>query len=368
MKSLQELNTALFSCYAITSAKTNISIYLKLPNEEILFEDYEVFDAGDKTIIAFYDLNKTNSDYAYKIVSDEITEWIQSITFNQISYITKKLYNISKSAFYLTNSIPVAAAIQNQDQLSIHGENRCDTYQYGPLAFPDETNFGGPSLDPSFHNVSNINKFLMTINSLGNIHILFFEYKEFNDDSFRSFFGAVGAAKTLMGIMRLIIEWAESCEEPWNNEQLIATRCRQALQDLDMPQSVIEEIKNYNPPMVIARYASGDQDCRSAVEESVDLSPLFKDWLYSKIRYETLNELASNNPNAVVISDDVLNLEKQEVYYYLYRYLLAQNLNLEDYTLSQIESMIANKEIVTVDYEGKNIIQYLEKAKDIFGE
>jgi hypothetical protein len=30
--------------------------------------------------------------------------------------------------------------------------------------------------------------------------------------------------------------------------------------------------------------------------------------------------------------------------------------------------MIANKEIVTVDYEGKNIIQYLEKAKDIFGE
>ena len=363
MNELSSINTNLYKCYAITNAKSNIKIYLHKPDGDVLYEDYDLFSVGEKTLIAFKKLDKTNSDYAYKIVSDELTDWIQSTTFWQLSFIINSLYDITKTVFYITDSISVPDAIATKQNLSIHGEGRCDATQYGPGPFSDESNFGGPSIDPQYHNVSNIKNFLMTLNSLSNLHILYFEYKELSDSAYRNFFGGVGAAKTLMGIMKIIIEWAETCEFPWSNDQIIARKCKQALIDLAVPNDVIEEIKQVQSDMVVARYLSNDPECRGDVEEQINLSPLFKKWLCSKIRYESINLLQQNNIDTISIPNEILEIEKQQVYFYLYKYLINQNINLQDYTLEQIEQKIANKEIVTVDFEGQNIFDYINIAK-----
>lgn len=341
MNNTAEINVALYGCYYVYESLDAFKIYIRHPGGDVEYMEYDTFAADDKTIIAFKDYALTKTDYSYVLISNSVESIIQDATYESLYYeLNKKEVNIT-DAYIIFNSVSVPNMKTENYNPILSYESRCDTHSYGVTPYQLVDGETQSHVDRSVFNAGSIKTLLPVLGVSGTQCLMYFGVDGLGT-SYRDSPSVSRISKTLMGAMKLIIEWASLANEPFDiNEELIVDS-RNFLEDLDLGQDVIDEISEYQEDMPVYRYLKSVPNARHGFEEVTTISPLFSAWLRKKLRYVSLNSLVAKYPTKINIDTNVLETEKILIEGDVYKYC----------TILQIDFMIATPE------EALAIIEY----------
>lgn len=339
MKNITEINTNEYAYYGFTKCKTNISLFLEHTDIDSVYSNYDLYESGDYTIIAFKEDSDAKGEYSFKVVSDEGIDYIQASFYEDNYDFINNDYDKDNSTFMYLESTLMSDFLASGSQLGTH-KDRCDLERFGAIKFVTPDNgLNQDEINHDYHNGENrihIRPFILS--SIKNFHIVKFQWKNYPDSVYKNCNSVVSMARTFVGIIKMIIEWSEVTKEPWHNTERRALCAMNGLSKLNIPQEVIDEINEYQVDMPVKLFLQNDSNCRGSLEEKSELPPLFKKWYLSKIRYGTLGALAAQN-NEVIIADNILEVEKKAVYAKIYEFFLSQGIDTESYTLSELLQM-----------------------------
>jgi hypothetical protein len=341
MKNILEIDTTQYSHYAFLENGVGMQAFIQYPEGDLLYEHCDFYDCGNFTIGAFSrEVGDVNN--VYKIISDEGIQYIQADSYEVSAGFINNDYDVDNTIFMFANSASMPDYIRDGKPPTLH-EDRCDSNKFGPVAFENNNNVMDEDIfDSSVHNISNIVEVKHSfLSSVGNFHVVKMQCKNYPESAYKNVSSVVGVARTFIGLIKLIIEWAETAKDPWNVTDRIAEAALNGLADLAIPQEIIEEINEYQVDMPVSLFLQNSPNCRGLLGEKSELPPLFKKWYLTKISYESLNSLAIRNPE-VSIPDSILENEKKNIYTPIYEFFLSQGINIESHTLNDLLSMISS--------------------------
>jgi hypothetical protein len=306
MSDISLIDTANYKCYYSIDGTADFKLYTPTPSGNIEYTKYDTFTSVDRTIIAFKELDPYSGDFNYVLVRDNEESIIDAICYDDIlEHLVKD--SIKEEDMYCVMASKVmtpATAIKD----AVAFMDRCDAGKYGPVQFPLEDGARPTVTDTALF--QHISKITVMLGAGGAAHIVYGAVPELND-SFRDWPAVSGVAKTIMGVMKLIIEWASLTESPFNSDDEVSLTCKNYLDTLKIPQNVLNEISEYQDDMPVYRYLQNQENARRGFNEQTSLSPLFLNWVKSTHRYRTLNGLVSNHPSPPHVPEEVLSSEQQ---------------------------------------------------------
>lgn len=352
MKNINLLNPENYQIYAsVKAVLSNPRIYCIRQNVDTEYFDFDAFLCGDYTIFAFPRFDTSSTEYVYKIIDGDNVYRIQYDSYERCRKVIEGEYQIETNSFTILDSAPIQEVITSGKRLIISEENRCDAERYGPTRFPFvENGLNEPPFDFDYHKPQNMKSLTFILNSVKDCHITNIEWTNYPDSAFRGNSSVTRVARTLTGAIKMLLEWAEVADEPWNSTERLAEACKGFVQSLDIPQNVIDEVKSTQEDMAVAKFLSSDPACRQPLAESVNIPPLTKAWILSQVRYESLNSLCLHNPE-IHIPDEILQQEKTNISKLIYDFFLIQGVDAETKTTAELINLIESGQFKS-DLEG----------------
>ena len=345
VKNIEEYNPENYGCYAVTSVKDDFLLYTIHPEGLLEYINYDVYSIGSKFLLAFKEYNTKKTDYVYRIVSETETEEIDFQTYEILKDIIDGSYDTDKNVFILMNSVSIPALLSSNTYYGVlSADERCDTETFGPVGFRDLSDGSGlPVVDiPLYVNSETVSS-TCCVNSMGNIHILRTTFKkDLPDAAFRNRAGVTGNARTLSLALKMAYDWAQSSKDPWNNQSTIAINCSNFIDNINISNEVIEELKQLQIPGPVELYLSGHSNPREYKEEILEMPPLFKKWFLSRIRYESLGSLANAYPEALDIDPEMIKKETDFFDETIEYYCLINELDVTSITMEEIINHVQN--------------------------
>jgi hypothetical protein len=365
MLSIENLDPKKYKCYALVNQTcSSAEAFLIRSQEDVLYDDVDFFSIEDKTIIAFKEFDLSNSEYAYKIVLDNNSYNVQYETYERMLDIILDTYDAETTSFILMDSVELPEIVNSSRSLTMHGTNRCDINRIGPFPFDLRDNGLGEELrNPIYHTADNIVEFKPVLSSPKNLHIHKFTWKNYPDEAYKNYTGVVGICRTFGGALKLLIEWSDTTISPWNSLERIAIACNSAIKSLNIPEEVLDSIRNWQVDMPVLRYISGTENARDNSLELRGLPSAFKQWYMNNIRSESLNSLSRElNLN---IPNNLLDDEKNFFDITIYRFMLENNIDTEQTTLDELLTTIQDGSIKNQNDDIDNIISIIKRLKNV---
>jgi len=337
-KTFEEYNPSDYACYAITSVKEDFTLNTVHPSGLQEYLDYDIYDIGDRTLIAFTKIRFYATDFVYRIVSENYTEDIQSENYEFIEDVLNDSYDKTKNGFIIMQSVSDYKEALGGAPAPVDDERRCDLEDFAAVGFLDTNKEGALDVcDRSQLGGENVIGWTVFLSSISNIYIVKIECTKIIDDrAYKDWPIRVNYCRTFPHAIKMAYEWNILNQEPWNAEDNIAIRCNKSFTDWSIPQDAIDELINAQPDTVLSLYLSGDEDPRRSIEESSLVPEKFKKWFMSKIRYRTLGSLVKNYPQNLNIPSSML--EKENIFFEteIYKYCVENELDIEVTTSVEI--------------------------------
>jgi hypothetical protein len=345
MKNTSQINPSIYGCYYIHPSLDLFALYLRTPEGDVEYTNYDLFTADDKTIIAFKHFEIAKTEYNYLLVSDGKESIVQWTPFEYVSKHLNQTEIEDTDIFCILNSVSVPNLIDTTPhKLGLPYEERCDLANYGAIEYDLIDGDKEFVMDPSSINMQTIKFILPILNVTGVQYIEYFRVEGMGT-SYRDWPAVAGVAKTLMGAMKLIIEWASLANDPFNLDDEMVTDSNNFLEALELGQEVIDEISEYQEDMPVYRYLKNVNDARHNFEESCIVSPLFRNWLLAKFRYVSLNSLVANYPEVINIDNLVLETENTAIETVIHETCEILQLDSETMTAATLLEYIDNPTI-----------------------
>jgi hypothetical protein len=212
---------------------------------------------------------------------------------------------------------------------SIEDSRRCDLEDFAAVDFYDVIADGKPDLlDRNYFNNDNILGWALFLASMGNIYIVKLEFADIEDRAYKDWSASTLMAQTFMHAVKMAYEWNILAEEPWNSNQKVALKSNAAFKDWNMSEEILEEISSLSPNTSIGMYLSSDPDPRRSIIEDKTISPKFKNWYISKLRYRTLGSLSQNYPEDLDIPSSMIEKEKTFFETEIYKFCIENELDI----------------------------------------
>jgi len=343
MSDISTIDTSLYEYYYLVDTQEDFKLYTRTPNGDIEFTDYTKFLSGEKTIIAFPKSIKSpvhNHNYFLKTINDEYV--INSIDYEDYNSIVKQEDFYNKSYFNFLNFITAEAHRQRTDALILANSKRCDTSYFSFIPYQIYDGVKTTTSDPSVINQQTIER-LISIFCVTGTSALTLTTVPGMGTSFRDWPAVTRCAKTLMGAMKQVIEWASLLDEPFNSSDELPRDAKNWINSLKIPQAVLDEISTTQEDMPLYRYLKGIPNARHGFIEQEELSPLFADWFYRQMMFRTLNSMALNHPDTPNFPEEVLNLEKAKIEAIIYGACILYGVDYETATPDQIISALPHE-------------------------
>jgi hypothetical protein len=329
MSDISLINTANYKCYYSVDGTADFKLYTPTPSGNIEYKEYDTFTSADKTIIAFKELDPYSGDFNYVLVRNNEESIIDAICYDDILEHFIKNSIEEEDMYCVMASKVMTPATASKDAVDFI--NRCDAGKYGPVQFPLEDGVRPTVTDTLLF--QHINKITVMLGAGGVAHIVYGAVPRLNN-SFRDWPAVTGVAKTVMGVMKLITEWASLTESPFNSTNEVSLACKNYIETLQIPENVLNEISEYQEDMPVYRYFQNQENTRHGFTEQATVSPLFLNWVKSTHRYRTLNALVHNHPSPPVVPEEILSSERQYVESKMYEICIKYGIDL---SLSPLE-------------------------------
>lgn len=265
--------------------------------EKTFFQAYKMRD--NKVLIAFPNDTVPATDYNYIAVADDVEESINIQCYEKIHNIYTKTPDNDKGVFVFTNSLPVVYEIET---------GRCDTDNYGPIGFNKE----GSSPKPIVDDISKLITYepILSVNGVG--HIVFLDMKDDEDlvELVINNFEVPSVTRTLMELLKIMTEWTQVYEPPFNNREPITENTIKFFETVGADSSFIDHVKTNQVDMQVVQFLLGNPNARVRPESILPLTPEVENWLLPKLSFMTLSKLLEFYPGSWDASE-VLEKEKE---------------------------------------------------------
>jgi len=329
-----------YACYAVVDNKDDFQLHTVHPAGLKQYVDYDVYDIGTKSLIAFKKINFYKTEFVYRAISENKTEEIFCENYEFISDVLENDYEKNKYTFAILRS---AASYEesNEGHSDIVDKNRrCDLEDYAAVEFFDTNKENAIDIgDREYFSDANILGWTVFLSSMSNIYIVKVSYaKEMNDRAYKDWPCRVYVAETLPHAMKLAYQWSILGKDPWNCQDSLAITCSNAFDEWQIPHDALEELSLSQPETSIELYFTQKDDPRRSIKEPADVPEKFKKWFMSKIRYRTLGSLLSNYPENLNIPISMIEKEKQFFETEIYSFCIQNKINPTETTALDILS------------------------------
>jgi hypothetical protein len=338
-KTAQEYNPLNYACYAVTGITEDFTINTVHPSGLKEYVDYDLYDIGEKTLIAFTKLNIYKVDFVYRIVSENYVEEIFSENYEFVQDVLNNDYDDDKCTFLIMRLAPNYSEYKKQEVVSVDPSRRCDTddSDYAAIDFYDVNKEGASDIaDRNYLGNTGILGWTVMMSSMSNILIVKLAHPVMDDRAYKEWPIRVSMAQSFPHVVKMAYEWSTLSEEPWQAEDSIALKCKQAFADWDIPNDAIEELIESQPDTVLGLFLSGDSNPRKSIEENKNIPQKFKNWFTGKLRYRTLGSIMQNYPSVLSIPDSMIEKEKIFFEEQIYKFCVENKLNLATVTGTEI--------------------------------
>jgi hypothetical protein len=332
-KTIEQYDPSNYACYAVTGVKEDFTLNTVLPTGLQEYTNYDTYDLGNKTLIAFTKANFKLTDFVYRLVSQNYTEDILYENYEFLVDVLEDNYDKSKSVFHIMNSAADYHDILGNRPAYTEDSRRCDLDGYAAVAFYEsDKEDAGDVVDKSYYNDENIEGWTVYLSSMSNIYIVKIDFIELNDSLYKQWPCRVNMAQTFPHAMKLAYEWNLLAQDPWSSNEQIAEKCKNAFDEWAIPADAIEEINNGQPDTSLALFFSANGDPRESIEENSQVGSKFKNWFISKLRYRTLGSLNVNYPDQLQIPESMIQKEMSFFETVIYTFCIENKLDLDNVT------------------------------------
>ena len=326
MKNIADIDITKYKNYVYVPISGDLVLYTPAPRGTTYFEDFDLYSVENGTIIAFTEYNDNISNYD-RICTDGVSEIrLHGRCYEDVVFENYAIKNKECNAFYtFMDSVDIDTAFINTH--SAMGDQRCDFGKFGmkhlPLTDPIK-NFYADIKDVSFENIMGANT-VLSVTPEAVLAIIYFK----NRPNIENWPIITGVSNTFTGLVKLVMEWAEISEEPWNNKEVGSLKAKSFMEKIDFDQNFIDLIKFNQKDMAIKKFLMNKPDARIIDENDLDSDILVKKMFREKLRFRTLNILdLVKNTN---IPKNILTNEKITIEKNLYKYCLMNNIEIEDF-------------------------------------
>jgi hypothetical protein len=269
-----------------------------------------------------------STEFVFRIVSENYAEDINSENYEYVADVLDESYDESKYTFHIMESAASFQEAVGDKATSIEDSRRCDLDDFAAVDFYDVIADGKPDLlDRNYFNNDNILGWALFLASMGNIYIVKLEFSNIEDRAYKDWSASTLMAQTFMHAVKMAYEWNILAEEPWSSNQKVSLKANAAFKDWNMSDEILEEISSLSPNTSIEMFLSSDPDPRRSIVEDKTISPKFKNWYMSKLRYRTIYSLINNYPETLDIPQTTIDQEAQYFEGQVYNYMIENMLD-----------------------------------------
>jgi hypothetical protein len=274
------------------NATSTINLYYQEVNNDLLFEDCALFEmTNGQVLVAFPEYFSHISKHNLVATDGVVSEIVSLQIFERIyKYYKHGVDSIDAGGFTFMNSAPVP---------SFDNQWRCDAGLYGVELFADPLG-DSTIVVPDAADALLVYEPVLSINGVA--HLVYIERENKNNktelmnNSITPF-----ATYSLGEALKLILEWAQVSEEPFNNTESVATKAFEFTQRLNIGQTLVSN----QPDMQIFEYLKGNPTARIRPEDVQPLSEEADNFIKRNMAYSCLSLLLFAYPDSCDLQEVV---------------------------------------------------------------
>lgn len=332
MKNISEIDVTKYTSYIYTDFIDDFKIQVLKNSGYVDVEDgYDLFSIESGSIIAikenaffgFHDIVLSQGGVLKHIELTPYEKFIDIFTENQEHGYT--YYVFTKSEIVTSPYTFIPGTTYRGYEANGPAFLRCDVGNYGSSAI--ETN----KYPFNFINV------FSALNYSGLYHLSRYETSSIENVNKEQHM-IYTMATTLSGLIKLIYEWSLMTDEPFNSTEDCATVAKNIIDNIDIPQDVLQDILDFQNPSHLAKYIETGEHQTVYPEEKREFVQSFKNYILKKCRYNSLNTLYKFHPSKPNIPEDILLNEISKCQESVYRFCNLNNLELDEINLNDISN------------------------------
>lgn len=261
----------------------SVRLFRRTPAGDEEFTTYDLHRMPDgKLLIAFHEYWGIQTTHSLVAVCGDKEEYVSITPFERISkYYKYGQDGLDAGGFIFMNSAIVP---------SFDDQWRCDAGLYGVELFADPLGDSTIAV-PDTADAIIVYEPVLSINGVA--HLVYIERENKNNktqlmnNSITPF-----ATYSLSEALKLIIEWSQTSQEPFNNTEPIALKALQFVQELGIPEILVRN----QPDMQVAEYLKGNTDARKRPTDVVPANEYLLNFVKTKMAYMSLAGLLSCYP------------------------------------------------------------------------
>lgn len=271
------------------NATSTIDLYYQEVNNNVPFEDCALFEmTNGQVLVAFPEYFTHISKHNLIATDGVVTEIVSLQIFERIyKYYKHGVDNVDAGGFTFMNSAPVP---------SFENQWRCDAGLYGVELFADP--FGDTVIDiPDEADQLLVYEPILSINGVA--HLIYSERKN-KSNKFILMNNSVTpfATYSLGEALKLILEWSQVSQEPFNNTESVATKAFEFTQRLGIEGTIVSN----QPDMQIFEYLKGNPTARVRPDNVQPLLSVADTFIKKNVAHSCLSSVIAVNPDAANIT------------------------------------------------------------------
>ena len=274
------------------NATSTIDLYYQEVNNNVPFEDCALFEMPNGQVLVSFPEYFTHISKHNLIATDGVvTEIVSLQIFERIyEYYKHGVDSIDNGGFIFMNSAPVP---------SFENQWRCDAGLYGVELFADPIG-DSTIVVPDVADALLVYEPLLSINGVG--HLVYIERENKNNKTELMNNSTTPFATYSLGeALKLILEWSQVSQEPFDNTESVAVKAFDFIQKLGITETLVAN----QPDMQIFEYLKGNPTARVRPENVQPLSEEADMFIKKNMAYSCLSALLSLYPDSCNLNEIV---------------------------------------------------------------
>lgn len=272
------------------NATSTIDLYYQEVNNNVPFEDCALFEmTNGQVLVAFPEYFTHISKHNLVATNGVISEIVSLQIFERIyKYYKHGVDSVDAGGFVFMNSAPVP---------SFENQWRCDAGLYGVELFADPLGDSTIAV-PDTADALLVYEPVFSINGVA--HLVYIERENKNNktqlmnNSITPF-----ATYSLGEALKLILEWAQVSQEPFNNTEPVAVKANNLVQQLGINETLVSN----QPDMQIYEYLKGNPTARVRPENVQPLLLATDAFVKKNVAHSCLSSIISLYPDAADLTE-----------------------------------------------------------------
>jgi hypothetical protein len=335
IKEVEDFNPFNYHGYFLVETDKDITVKFFTSNGYTIFDDYDVYKFDGFSLLAFYDVQENLWIKDFQITYEEQSLLYQNEFYEKFKEILNGESQEVNDIYIFMNSVEIQQP-QSFHIAGISAEERCDFNKFGPNIFY-------PRISQESMKVLDF-KLLTSVTGAG--HIIWVKIESVNDtygnQNIAENRQIYTTARTLSGSLKLINEWSQMVDEPWNNTEQISLKAKDFLQLLNIDKEDLEETFAPQCDMRIVRFLKNDHEFKS-LPESKFISEGLKKYFSKYYKYLSLKSIAQNHPKGSLLTEDILDKETSIYQELISYYCLMNGIDQLSTTLQEVHAHAGEK-------------------------